>query len=206
MNEENFIARNHCLNIDFEEKNKSLFYSIRSYIFKKFGIWDVWDLLPYRYRLYYYDYIKPFFSPSNKRIRKAVPREYRDVSSLIVDINFEFVKAFYEDEYKAGIVDWEATEHHKEFAHWLELSYKWITQRRPQLEKDLENAYPPTRDFDTMFEAKTDHNGKKVFELKDDGVPYEVKYKEVNRIEEVIKTKDTELLTELIKRRDYFWT
>jgi hypothetical protein len=206
MNEESFAARNHCLKLDFEEKKKSLLGSIRSYIYEKFEIWDVWDLFPYRWRMYYYDYIKPLFSPSNKRIRKAVPRDYRDVSSLIVDINFEFIKAFYEDEYKADIVDWDATEHHKEFAHWLELSYTWITQRRPQLEKDLENAYPPIRDFDALFEPKTDENGKRVFEFKDDGIPYEVKYAEVNRIEEVIKTKDTEILTEIIKRRDYFWT
>jgi len=125
---------------------------------------------------------------------------------LIVDINFEFIKAFYEDEYKADIVDWDVTEHHKEFAHWLELSYKWITQRRPQLEKDLENAYPPSKSISEMFELDTDANGKKRFTFKDDGVPYEVKYKEVNRIEEVIKNKDTEVLTELIKRREYFWT
>jgi hypothetical protein len=206
MNEESFAARNHCLKIDFDEKKKSLLYSVRSYIYEKFEIWDIWDVLPYRWSMYYYDYVKPFFSPRNKRIRRAVPRQYRDISSLIVDINFEFIKAFYEDEYKADIVDWNATEHHKEFAHWLELSYKWITQRRPQLEKDLENAYPPSKPFDEMFELKTDHNGKKVFEFKDDGVPYEVKYKEVNRIEETIKTKDTEILVDLIKKRDYFWT
>jgi hypothetical protein len=42
--------------------------------------------------------------------------------------------------------------------------------------------------------------------MKDDGIPYEVKYKEVNRIEEEIEKRDTEILTELIKRREYFWT
>jgi hypothetical protein len=156
--------------------------------------------------MYYYDYVKPFFSPRNKRIRKAVPRQYRDISSLIVDINFEFVKAFYEDEYKADIVDWDATEHHKEFANWLEKSYEYITKTKPQLEKDLENAYPPCRDFDKMFEPTVDENGKKVFQMVDDGIPYEVKYKDVIRLEEEIRTKDTELLTELIKRREYFWT
>ena len=57
-----------------------------------------------------------------------------------------------------------------------------------------------------MLELDTDVNWKKRFTFKDDGVPYEVKYKEVNRIEEVIRAKDTEILTELIKRRDYFWT
>jgi hypothetical protein len=57
-----------------------------------------------------------------------------------------------------------------------------------------------------MFEQKTDENGKRLFQFKDDGVPYEVKYKDVNRIEEEIEKRDTEVLTELIKRREYFWT
>lgn len=204
MNNETFFARNHCLK-DFST-SKGIIYKVRSFLFEKFGVWDVWDILPYKWSMWYYEVFKPIFRPSNSRIRKSVPRQYRDVTSLILDINFEFIKAFYEDEYVDGVVDWTATEHHQEFARWLELSYKWITQRRPQLEKDLENAYPPCKGIDEMFEPKTDHNGKKFFEFKDDGVPYEVKYKEVNRIEEVIKNKDTELLTELIKRREYFWT
>ena len=125
---------------------------------------------------------------------------------MIVNVNFEFIKSFYEDEYKADIVDWEATEQHSEFAKWLELSYKWITQRRPQLEIDLNNAYPTFKGFDDMFKPIVDKDGKKMFEMADDGIPYEVKYAEVNRIEKVINDKDTEILTELVKRRDYFWT
>ena len=206
MNKETFEARNHCLNIDFEEKNKSLIYSIRSYILKKFDVWDVWDLLPYRWSLYYYDYVKPFFSPRNKRIRKAVPRQYRDISSLIIDINFEFVKAFYEDEYKAGIVDWNATEHHKEFAEWLVMAYRYIMVERPILEQRRDSSYPASRSLSELFELKTDTDGKKVFELKDDGIPYETKYKDVNLLEAEISKRDTEILIELAKRRDYFWT
>jgi hypothetical protein len=154
----------------------------------------------------YYDKIRPIFNPQNKRIRKCIPRTWADVSHLMVDVNFEFIKVFYEDEFKADIVDWEATEQHSEFAKWLELSYKWITQRRPQLQKDLENAYPTSKPIDEMFQIKTDENGRRLFEFKDDGIPYEVKYKEVNRIEELIENKDTEILIEFIKRRNYFWT
>jgi len=186
--------------------NNSLASRIRLYMYKKFEIWDIWDLLPYRWSMYYYDHIKPFFSPRNKRIRKAIPRRYADISSLIVDVNFELIKAFYEDEYKADIVDWNATEHHKEFADWLEKSYEYVIKTRPQLEKDLENAYPPSKPIEEMFELKTDEKGKRLFEFKDDGVPYEVKYKDVIRIENEIQSKDTEVLIELIKRRDYFWT
>ena len=205
MNEENFIARNHCLK-DFPKKHETLFGKMRSYIFEKYGIWDLFDLFPYGWRMYYYDHIKTIFKPNNSRIRKAIPRQYSDISGLVVDVNFEFIKAFYEDEYKADIVDWEATEQHSEFAKWLESAYTYITKDRPQLQKDLDSSYPPHKDFKDMFAPIVDENGKKMFQMVDDGVPYEVKYKEVNRIEELIENKDTEILTELIKRRNYFWT
>jgi hypothetical protein len=45
-----------------------------------------------------------------------------------------------------------------------------------------------------------------MFRMVDDGIPYEVKYKEVNRIEKLIEDTDTEILTEFVKRRNYFWT
>lgn len=205
MNTNAFMATNHCLK-DFPEKPKTLFGKIRSYIFEKYGIWDAWDLFPYSWRMTYYDKIKPIFKPQNQKIRKAIPRTWVDVSQLIVDVNFEFVKAFYEDEYKADIVDWEATEHHKEFADWLEKAYEYITKTRPQLQEDLTNSYPPHRDFDSWFKPIVDENGKKMFQMVDDGIPYEVKYKDVIRIENEIEKNDTEILTEIIKRREYFWT
>jgi len=205
MNEKNFIARNHCLK-DFPKKKKSFISKIRSYLFEKYGVWDVIDIFPSRLRMYYWEIIRPIFSPSNQRIRKFIPRTYRDISHLMVDVNFEFIREFYEDEYKADIVDWEATEQHSEFAKWLESAYIYITKERPQLEIDLSNAYPPFKSFSDMFKPTIDKDGKKMFEMADDGIPYEVKYKEVNRIEEEIETKNTEILTEFIKRRNYFWT
>jgi len=205
MNEEQFIARNHCLK-GFTEENKGIVGKIRSYLFEKYGVWDVIDIFPYRLRMYYWEIIRPIFSPSNQRIRKFIPRTYRDISHLMVDVNFEFIKAFYEDEYKKDIVDWEATEHHSEFAKWLEGVYTYITKERPQLEIDLSNAYPPFKGFDEMFKPSISKDGKKMYELADDGIPYEVKYKEVNRIEQLIEDTDTEILTQFVKRRNYFWT
>jgi len=205
MNEEKFIAKNHCLK-DFPKKDETLFGKVRSYVFEKYGIWDALDLFPYSWRMTYYDKIRPIFRPQNERIRKSIPRTWADVSHLMVDVNFEFIKAFYEDEYKADIVDWEATEQHSEFAKWLEITYTYITKDRPQLQKDLENAYPPSKLFDDMFKPTTDENGKKMFQMVDDGIPYDVKYKEVNRIEKLIEDTDTEILTEFVKRRNYFWT
>jgi hypothetical protein len=205
MNEEKFIARNHCLK-DHSNVKKTLMYSIRSFMLEKFEVWDVWDFFPYRFRMVYYDKINPIFKPQNQRIRKAIPRTWVDVTEMVVTVNFEFIKAFYEEEFKADIVDWEATEKHSEFAKWLEEAYEYVTKIRPQLEIDLQNAYPPHKSFDEMFEPKTDENGRRLFQMVDDGIPYEVKYKDVNRIEEEIEKRDTEVLTELIKRRAYFWT
>ena len=205
MIEKNFLARNHCLK-EFPQEKKSVVNKIRSFIYEKYGIWDVFDLFPYRWRMYYYNYIKPIYKPNNTRLRKAIPRTWKDISHLMVDVNFEFIKAFYEDEYSKDIVDWTGTESHKEFAEWLELSYKWITQQKQQLEKDLENAYPPCKPLDEMFQPIEDENGRKMFKMVDDGIPYDVKYAEVNRIEKLIDDKDTEILTEFVKRRHYFWT
>ena len=205
MNEEKFMAKNHCLK-EFPE-NKTLCFKIRSFICEKFGIWDLWDILPYRWNMLYHDYIRPIFKPQNSRIRKAIPRQWCDISSLIVDVNFEFIKSFYEDEFVNGVVDWSATQHHQEFGKWLKSSYLYIINERPDLE-NLKNAAYPKKDgclFDA-FEEVTDERGRKLYQLKDDGIPYDVKYGEVNRLEKIIEEKDTDILIQIMKRRDYFWT
>ena len=205
MDEEKFIARNHLLKEDNIFKKTTL-QKLRSFIWEKTGVWDIFDLLPYGWRMYYYDHIKTIFKPHNQRIRKMIPRQWRDISSLIEELNFELIKSFYEDEYKLDNVDWSATEQHSEFASWLEKSYLYITQTRPQLEADLQKAYPEMKSFEEMFKPVVDKEGRKLYEMADDGIPYEVKYAEVNRIEKLIDEKDTEILTELVKRRCFFWT
>jgi hypothetical protein len=82
MNEETFIAKNHCLK-DFPKKDKTLFGKARNYIFEKYGFWDAWDLFPYSWKMTYYDKIKPIFKPENQRIRKAIPRTWVDVTELV---------------------------------------------------------------------------------------------------------------------------
>jgi hypothetical protein len=161
----------------------------------------------YKLDMLYFENIKPIFRPQHSRIRKVIPRTWADITSLIVDVNFEFVKSFYEEEYKAGIVDWNSDKNHKEFAKWLESAYKYITITRPRLEKDLENAYPSvTKDFLEMFKEEVDKEGRRTYRLVDDGIPYKVKYKDVIRIEKNIEKKDTQFLTGLIEKRAYFWT
>ena len=169
----------------------------------KYDIYDVFDLLPYSWRHWYWDNIKPIIKPAHKRLRKAIPRQWRDISSLIVDLNFEIIKSFYEEEYKQETVDWKSTSKEAaKFEKWLNEAYRYIVVERLILEKRVEEAYPPSKPFDEMFKPTGDGN----YELVNDGIPYEVKNKEVIDLEKKIEETDTKLLKELIKYRDFFWT
>jgi hypothetical protein len=147
--------------------------------------------IPYQIRDGWYKF-KCFFNPKNKKYRAAIPNTWADVCVLIEDVNFAFIKGFYEDEYKSGWVDWEGSgEPTSKFAKWLEKAYQYITVERPQLQKDLDAAYPPL-------------TAKRLTEINRDS--YEEEYAEVHRIEKLIQDKDTKTLTETIKYRQYFWT
>jgi hypothetical protein len=75
------------------------------------------------------------------------------------------------------------------------------------LENEKDEAYPKSNvDFLDSFIKSTNEKGETVYQLKDDGIPYDIKYKEVNRLEKLIEDKDSDVLMQLIKRRDYFWT
>jgi hypothetical protein len=147
--------------------------------------------IPYQIREGWYEF-KCFFNPKNKKYRAAIPNTWVDVCVLIEDVNFAFIKGFYEDEYKSGIVDWEASgEECSKFAKWLEKAYHYVTVERSQLQKDLDAAYPPL-------------TAKRLTEVNRN--TYEQDYAEVHRIETLINKSDTKILTEVVKYRQYFWT
>lgn len=147
--------------------------------------------IPYKIRDGWYK-LKCFFNPKNKKYRAAIPNTWVDVCALIEDVNFAFIKGFYEDEYKSGLVDWEASgEPTSKFAKWLEKAYQYVAVERPQLQKDLDEAYPPL-------------TAKRLTEVNRDG--YETEYAEVHRLENLILNKDAKVLMETIKYRQYFWT
>jgi hypothetical protein len=212
MTPEKSKACNHVLRCDFADYRnyeKSFNCKFRDFMDNKFGVRSVWDLLPFKWKMDYYDKIRPVFAPQNKRYRKAVPRTWSDVSHLIEIINFEFIKGFYEDEYLHGHTDWVGTgEHAVEFAKWLESAYDYITIERPQLEKQMEDAYPPLPSINEMFKpCEIDENGKvKMYQMVDDGKTYEEKYGEVNRLEQLIQDKDSDILTQMVKYRYFFWS
>ena len=166
-------------------------------------MYKILDLLPYSWRHWYWDNIKPIIKPAHKRLRKAIPRQWKDIAYLIITVNFEFIKSFYEEEYKQNTVDWKGTsEEAFGFEKWLNEAYRYIVVERPILEKRLEEAYPPSKPFDELFKPTEDGN----YEYIGDGIPYEIKYKKVIELEDTIKNTDTKILEELIKYKDYFWT
>ena len=85
-------------------------------------------------------------------------------------------------------------------------AYTYVAYKRPSLEAERDNSYPPSKPFNEWFEEKTDEKGRRVLQMKDDGVPYEVKYKDVIRLEKEIAETDTKFLKEMIEYREYFWT
>jgi len=216
MNIEKIIARDHKLTDDYLREAKlnawqELNFNVRYWLNKHFGVWDIWDILPYKWQRLYYDHIKTIFKPHHSRLRKAIPRQWWDLTGLIVDINFEIIKSFYEDEYSKGIVDWQSDEHHSKFAEWLEEAYKYITVERPELQKQMDQAYPETTNLDDWKgEQHTDKHGNVSWTMKSCeeryGKTYEEAYGEVNRLEALIDKKDTKVITEMVKRRNYFWT
>jgi hypothetical protein len=137
--------------------------------------YNIINRIPYPIREFYYNKIKTIWAPQHGRIRKAVPRYWWDLDHVLQVVNFEIIKSFYEDEYKAGIVDWEGTGGDSlKFTKWLEEAYTYITVYRKVLEKQIENAYP--------------------------------NYEKVEKLEQEMEDKDTQVLIDLVKWRRHMWT
>ena len=132
--------------------------------------------------------IKCFFFPMHQEIRKAIPREWVDVCSLVVDINFAMILSF-KKEADASWVNWDGTEEHRKFKNWLDAAADWIQKARPELEKQKDNAYPP-HPLPVELKGKT----------------YDELYGEVNRIEKLINETDSNIIKQMIDYRDYMWT
>lgn len=132
--------------------------------------------------------IRSIFKPSHQDIRKTIPREWADISSLIVDVNFAMIKSF-KKEADEAFVDWSGTENHCEFKKWLDSAAHWIAIGRPNCQAQAYASYPPYPLPDHMR-----------------GKSYEELYGEVNKMEKLIEDTDTKILNQMIEYRGYFWT
>ncbi|MEK6881652.1 MAG: hypothetical protein AABY22_18680 [Nanoarchaeota archaeon] len=147
----------------------------------RFWYWKIENKFLYSFRC--------FFNPKHNKVRKSIPRVWRDSDYLIVRTNFAIITEFYEDEFLGGFIDWDYDESHKEFKNWLIESYNYITKERPKLEEQIWAAYPKNLDLDLLATLS-----------------YDQKYGEVDRLEKEIDERDTKILGEYIKFRFCFWT
>jgi len=162
-------------------------YPIQYFIREK--IEDIEDDIMRTYSRIRY-YVRTLFFPENKRIRNAIPVRGHDLVSIIEKMNFAAILQFKEEADKSQ-VDWTANESHKEFKDWLDRSVVWLNEGKANLEKELDRAYP------TVSLMRTEE-----ITLE----KYNDMYKEVRRLEELIKQTDENILLQLIKYREFFWT
>jgi hypothetical protein len=180
--------------------------SLQKLRWKLFGYRSLWDLLPFTWGRFYYDHVKTIFAPCHSRIRKSIPRRWSDLTEVIVSVNFEIIKSFYEDEMMHGHVNWDASPPHRKFKKWIEKVYIYITKERPQLLIDLDKAYPELTTSLICRDINYNEKGERVTQIKTDNKTYEELYGEVDRIEKLIDKNDSQYIIEMIKFRKYFWT
>jgi hypothetical protein len=162
-------------------------YPIQYFIRDKFEDIEYWFISRYK-RIRYW--VKTALRPENSRIRAAIPIRGSDLCAIITEMNFALILQFKEEADKS-IVDWDAHETHKEFKDWLDRAALWITEGRPNLEKELQRAYPEASTNDILT---VDLN-----QVKD-------LYSEVHRLEELIAQTDENIIIQMVKYRGHFWT
>lgn len=128
---------------------------------------------------------KCFFKPKHPIIRKALPKTWCDITSLLIDLNLAMIQQFW-IETKDGFVDWESDEGYRNFYKQLKQANRYITETRPKLEKRIDSGYKFAR------------NNK--------NLGYEEQYFKVNYIEKMIDNFDKKYIKWAIDNKDYFWT
>ena len=176
-------------------------------------VFGIWAYLPFRWRLrwrdFYWKWIGPAVKPQQKRYRAVIPKTWCDLTELIVIVNLEFIKGFYEDEFLKDSIEWNSQEESKKFARWLKSAYKYVAVNRPKLEQDIDNAYSQAGGWNDVFQKGSDDNGNTTWTLKGKTSAknlYNQRYGKVDRLEKKMKEKDTKIITEMVKYREYFWT
>ena len=97
--------------------------------------------------------IKRLIKPICPRWRASCKRhEYMDVSDIIVSSNFALIQDFWYEEMLKGWVDWNATDHHKEFYNWILSALTWIEVERPILQNRIDNI--TANDFSLIDEME----------------------------------------------------
>jgi hypothetical protein len=144
-------------------------------------------------------YIRKFTNPQHKSLRKAIPREWRDLDGIIEDFLSAAIISFVEEENGLDqikmIEDYERASTEKLISDFGSVEYynQYRNLRLP-IYKRLEEIY------------KWVKSGKKAMQNYLQTIEGTSNWKEYGKVEHDIYERDTEYLADLVKLRKYLWT
>ena len=176
---------------EWEQRIKEEFpvqWFLREWIFSyENPVYSAWSTARRTVRGFWWK-VKILFNPCAPRMRKSWRRwEYKDISEAIVDINFALIQDFwYEEVIGTDFVNWES-EITIDFYNWIKSAVRWIEEDRVLLQRSVSVA----------LDNASSKDGKDEFRAA---------YKKVEELEEKINSKDEQILTEMIRYRERFWS
>lgn len=158
--------------------------------------WDFCQMIPYSWKRFYRDKVRPIFAPQNVALRKVIPRTWADKTHLIPVWLYATVIDYVEAE--KGLECWEyQDEEHiaKKQAPMLKEVYEFAKTGRDELIKAIDDAHPPLpKEGIVEYLNRTEKE------------PYEVMYAEVIKLEAKLDELDNKYLTWIVLNRELFWT
>lgn len=111
------------------KKRYPIQYFLREFVWQGLRGLYKWHIKEYFYKTLY------IFKPLHKDIRSKIPRtEWRDITSLIEDVNFQFIISFAKEARESSI-DWNYNKEHKEFYSWLIKTEDFLLNELPKTEE-----------------------------------------------------------------------
>ena len=157
----------------------------------------------YWWKDFYYTQISSRLRPGQGWLTRKIPKTWVDKDVLFEIVILESVKHHVEKDYGLGFEpeDYEKSqanpeypEHQKQFDREIKANYELITQKLPELQKELDAAWDKIPHFDL-----DDINSRAAGD-------YEKIYGDVNRLEKEIDDIRTSIMLWAVRNRGSLWT
>lgn len=174
----------------------------------KFDTWWFWNVSERFWRVKYFWGIRHLLKfrlwvsnllfPRQKWLMNGITRGWMDKTSIIPQVLFNCVVHFVEKngEDCFNVINWDSDNSHAACRDFLRDCYKYITEERPALEKELSELLGIGYKRHTK-NGLDDFNSSK---------SYKDFYKEYDKIDRELEDKDSFYLQNIIKYRNYLWT
>ncbi|NVM37764.1 MAG: hypothetical protein HWN81_19390 [Candidatus Lokiarchaeota archaeon] len=169
-----------------------------------------WD---FKYR------VQCFFKPKQKWLTEVIPDTFCDKVELIPRLLFKCLEHYVEveckqdhiydigydwsEELKNGHVDQDYADDRMKRDKALLEAYNWIKVGRIEFDKQIDAAYPPSQNWDELFEKSATEDGYYELVVSDERSAC---YKEVFRLEKIKLDRDKECMHTIIKYHERLWT